>query len=235
VYPPIEPYEHGLLDVGDGNSVYWESVGTPLGTPALYLHGGPGSGATVGARRYFDPTAFQAVLFDQRGCGRSRPLVTDPGVVLSTNTTDHLVADIEHEPADPFPRERHLQLTGDLGEPAAVARLLAVRRLLASSARLALIPDIPGFARSPVGASGRAEELWIREVDDQLQLLEAHVVALVCGEALGIRVAVELQDWAPHTALTSGRMSTTTEQGGAFRTDRGRRPVAPGGRPGWRP
>jgi len=95
VYPPIEPFDSGVLDVGDGQSVYWETVGAASGIPALFLHGGPGSGATVGARRYFDPEAFRAVLFDQRGCGRSRPTASGPDVDLTVNTTGHLVGDIE--------------------------------------------------------------------------------------------------------------------------------------------
>jgi proline iminopeptidase len=70
-------------------------VGTPKGTPAVFLHGGPGSAASIGARRYFNPRGFAAVLFDQRGCGRSRPLVSDAAADLSTNTTGHLVADLE--------------------------------------------------------------------------------------------------------------------------------------------
>ncbi|HEY2044158.1 MAG TPA: prolyl aminopeptidase [Jatrophihabitans sp.] len=94
-YPPVEPYESGRLDVGDGNILYWETVGNPAGTPAVYLHGGPGAGSSAGARRNFDPMAYRAVLFDQRGCGRSRPLAEDPQVNLATNTTAHLVADIE--------------------------------------------------------------------------------------------------------------------------------------------
>ena len=68
-YPEIEPYEHGMLDVGDGNLVYWESCGNPQGKPALVVHGGPGSGCTAGARRNFDPGAYRIILFDQRGCG----------------------------------------------------------------------------------------------------------------------------------------------------------------------
>lgn len=94
-YPPLEPFNSGMLDVGDGHSIYWEEVGNPEGTPAIYLHGGPGSGCTANARRHFDPTAYRAVLFDQRGCGRSRPLVSDIDTDLRTNTTDHLIADIE--------------------------------------------------------------------------------------------------------------------------------------------
>jgi proline iminopeptidase len=95
LYPEIEPYAHGLLDAGDGNRVYWETCGNPAGKPAVVLHGGPGSGCTPGWRRFFDPAAYRVVLFDQRGCGRSTPHASDPRVDLSTNTTHHLLADIE--------------------------------------------------------------------------------------------------------------------------------------------
>ncbi|GCE40849.1 Proline iminopeptidase [Rhodococcus wratislaviensis] len=95
LYPAVEPYEFGFLDVSDGHHMYWETIGTPTGIPVVYLHGGPGSGSAAGARRYFDPTAFRAVLFDQRGCGRSRPLADGPDYDLGTNTTGHLVDDIE--------------------------------------------------------------------------------------------------------------------------------------------
>jgi proline iminopeptidase len=94
-YPEIDPYVHGMLDVGDGDLVYWEACGNPDGKPALVLHGGPGSGCTPGMRRYFDPAAYRIVLFDQRNCGRSRPHASDPAVSLAANTTQHLVADIE--------------------------------------------------------------------------------------------------------------------------------------------
>ncbi|WP_104399459.1 prolyl aminopeptidase [Vibrio penaeicida] len=94
-YPVIEPFNSGMIEVGDGHRLYWEEVGTPVGIPALYLHGGPGGGCGAGSRRSFDPKAYRAVLFDQRGCGRSRPLASEPNTDLSTNTTDHLIADIE--------------------------------------------------------------------------------------------------------------------------------------------
>ena len=94
-FPAIEPYESGMLDVGDGYRVYWECSGNPDGRPALYLHGGPGSGASPGQRRWFDPDAYRVVLFDQRGSGRSRPLADEPGADLGANTTAHLIADIE--------------------------------------------------------------------------------------------------------------------------------------------
>ncbi|MET0798515.1 MAG: prolyl aminopeptidase [Rhodococcus sp. (in: high G+C Gram-positive bacteria)] len=95
LYPAVEPYESGLLEVSDGQSLYWETVGNPAGIPVLYLHGGPGSGCTVGARRFFDPETFRAVLFDQRGCGRSLPLASGPDVDLTVNTTAHILDDIE--------------------------------------------------------------------------------------------------------------------------------------------
>jgi len=94
-YPPIEPYETGLLDTGDGNLVYWETCGNPDGLPALVVHGGPGSGCSVGMRRSFDPQRHRIILFDQRNCGRSRPHASDPAADMSRNTTAHLLADME--------------------------------------------------------------------------------------------------------------------------------------------
>ena len=95
LYPPIEPYDSGMLDVGDGNLVYWEVCGNPGGKPALVVHGGPGSGCTPRHRRYFDPERYRVVLFDQRGCGRSRPHASDPATEMRHNTTEHLLADME--------------------------------------------------------------------------------------------------------------------------------------------
>ncbi|MFF0773854.1 prolyl aminopeptidase [Nonomuraea wenchangensis] len=95
MYPPIEPYDHGMLDVGDGNLVYWEVCGNPEGKPAVVVHGGPGSGCSVGMRRTFDPERYRIILFDQRNCGRSRPHAADPATDLSANTTHHLIADME--------------------------------------------------------------------------------------------------------------------------------------------
>jgi proline iminopeptidase len=95
LYPPIEPYDHGRLDVGDGNLVYWETCGNPEGKPALVLHGGPGTGCSPGMRRPFDPTRYRIVLFDQRGSGRSTPHASDPATDLGGNTTERLLADME--------------------------------------------------------------------------------------------------------------------------------------------
>src|SRR5690348_15946754 len=95
MYPAIDPYETGLLDVGEGNHIYWETCGNPSGKPALALHGGPGSGCSPWFRRQFDPAAYRIVLLDQRNCGRSRPHASDPATDLSSNTTRHLIRDIE--------------------------------------------------------------------------------------------------------------------------------------------
>ena len=90
LYPEIEPYDHGLLDVGDGHRVYWELCGNPHGKPVVFLHGGPGGGCSPVQRRLFDPEKYRILLFDQRGCGRSLPYAE-----LEANTTWHLVADME--------------------------------------------------------------------------------------------------------------------------------------------
>ena len=90
LYPAIEPYASGHLDVGDGHAVYWERSGTPGAKPAVFLHGGPGGGFAPAHRSLFDPELYDVLLFDQRGCGRSTPRAS-----LEANTTWHLVADIE--------------------------------------------------------------------------------------------------------------------------------------------
>jgi proline iminopeptidase len=95
LYPPIEPYASGMLDVGDGQHVYWEECGNPSGKPVVFLHGGPGGAIQPKVRRLFDPGRYRIVLFDQRGCGQSLPHASELGADLSTNTTWHLVSDIE--------------------------------------------------------------------------------------------------------------------------------------------
>lgn len=90
LYPPIEPFQTGMLDTGEGHQLYWELVGNPAGTPAVFLHGGPGAGCSPEHRRLFDPQKYCVLLFDQRGCGRSTPHAN-----LDNNTTWHLIADME--------------------------------------------------------------------------------------------------------------------------------------------
>jgi proline iminopeptidase len=90
LYPPIEPYRQGFLRVSEIHEIYYEESGNPAGKPAIFLHGGPGAGSDRRARQFFDPHHYRIVVFDQRGCGRSRPSAS-----LIENTTWHLVADIE--------------------------------------------------------------------------------------------------------------------------------------------
>ena len=90
LYPEIEPYSAGMLDLEGPHRMYWEQSGNPHGMPVLFLHGGPGAGAAPAHRRFFDPAYYRVVIFDQRGAGRSTPLGE-----IKHNTTPHLVADIE--------------------------------------------------------------------------------------------------------------------------------------------
>lgn len=90
LYPSIDPFDQRMMDVGDGHRIYVEQAGNPHGVPVVVLHGGPGGGCSPAMRRYFDPAVFRVILFDQRGCGRSRPHAS-----VENNTTWHLVADIE--------------------------------------------------------------------------------------------------------------------------------------------
>ena len=95
LYPDIAPYETGTLKVDGRHTLYWEQCGNPDGKPAVFLHGGPGGGATPRHRRVFDPARYRIVVLDQRGCGRSLPHASSPDADLSTNTTWHLVGDLE--------------------------------------------------------------------------------------------------------------------------------------------
>src|SRR5882672_10663143 len=90
LYPPIEPYKVGRLRVSDVHELYYEESGNPQGKPAVFLHGGPGSGTDSKQRRFFDPKVYRIVLFDQRGCGKSTPHAS-----LEDNTTWRSVEDIE--------------------------------------------------------------------------------------------------------------------------------------------
>lgn len=90
LYPEIDPYQSGWLQVSELHHIYYEQCGNPYGQPVIFLHGGPGSGCNANQRRFFDPTHYRIILFDQRGCGRSKPQGN-----VTENTTSHLVADIE--------------------------------------------------------------------------------------------------------------------------------------------
>jgi proline iminopeptidase len=115
LYPPIEPYETGRLDVGGGHSLYWERCGTAGGKPVVFLHGGPGAGCSPDHRRQFDPDRYDILLFDQRGCGRSTPHAS-----LDSNTTWDLVGDIERLRTEAG-HERWMVFGGSWGSTLALA------------------------------------------------------------------------------------------------------------------
>jgi len=115
LFPEIEPCATGRLDLDGRHSMYWETSGNPDGIPVVFLHGGPGSGASPSHRRFFDPARYRIVIFDQRGSGRSTPL----GEIVD-NTTPHLIADIERLRAH-LQVERWLVFGGSWGSTLALA------------------------------------------------------------------------------------------------------------------
>ena len=168
VYPEIEPYDRGLLDVGDGNAVYWECCGNPKGKPAVYIHGGPGSGSTPGARRFFDPDAYRIVVIDQRGCGRSEPLLHERSQ-LEVNTTRRLISDLEAIRTH-LSIERWTMLGVSWGSTLALAYAQAHT------------PRVAGLVLGPVTTTSRREVEWItgdvgRIFPEQWDRFAAHVPA----------------------------------------------------------
>ncbi|TRO95218.1 prolyl aminopeptidase [Glycocaulis profundi] len=115
LHPAIEPLRAGMLDVGEGHSLYWEECGRPDGIPVVALHGGPGGGAAPAMRRFFDPARYRAIIFDQRGCGRSRPFAE-----VRANDTGRLVADMERL-REAMGVERWLVFGGSWGATLALA------------------------------------------------------------------------------------------------------------------
>jgi proline iminopeptidase len=183
-YPPVEPYDSGFLDVGDGHRVYWETCGNPAGRPALFLHGGPGGGCTPASRRFFDPARYRIVLFDQRGCGRSQPHAG-----LRANTTAHLLADIERLRAH-LGIARWLLFGGSWGATLALAYAEAhpdrVSALVLRGVFTARRRELDWLYRE--GASHFFPEAWHGflapiPVDEREQMVEAYHRRLTCGEA----------------------------------------------------
>ncbi len=115
LYPELEPFDTGMLELDGLHRMYWEQSGNPAGSPVVFLHGGPGAGSAPAHRRFFDPAHYRIVIFDQRGAGRSTPLGE-----LRDNTTPHLVADIERLRAH-LGIERWLVFGGSWGSTLALA------------------------------------------------------------------------------------------------------------------
>lgn len=201
-FPPIEPHARGMLDVGDGHRLYWEVSGNPDGVPAVVLHGGPGSGCSGRERRYFDPSAYRIVLFDQRGAGRSTPHASEPDADLSTNTTPHLVADIERL-REHLGIEQWLVLGGSWGATLA----LAYAQLFAPRVSAIVLVAVTTTRRSEIdwlyrGLRSFFPEEWERFRDgvpasdrDSDLVAAYHRLLLHPDAAVRARAAADFHDW----------------------------------------
>ena len=158
LYAPIEPYDSGYLRVSDVHELYYEQCGNPNGKPVVFLHGGPGAGLTTDYRRFFDPQAYRVILFEQRGCGRSRPHAS-----LHDNTTWHLVEDIEHI-RQQFSIDRWLVFGGSWGSTLSLAYAEThperVRGLVLRGIFLGRRSETSWFYEAGHGASAIFPEMW---------------------------------------------------------------------------
>jgi len=185
LYPPIDPFDQRVVDMGDGHRVYVEQCGNPKGVPVIVLHGGPGGGCSPAMRRYFDPDHYRIVLFDQRGCGRSRPHAS-----IEANTTWHLVNDIERL-RTLFSVERWIVFGGSWG--ATLALIYAqthperVRHLVLRGVFLMTQAELHWFYGG--GAGQFWPDLWARFTglipeDEQDDLIAAYHRRLFSGDLM---------------------------------------------------
>lgn len=160
LYPPVDPFDQRVMDVGDGHRIYVEQCGRPDGVPVIVFHGGPGGGCSPAMRRYFDPAVYRVILFDQRGCGRSRPHAS-----VEANTTWHLVADIEAIRAA-LGIERFIGFGGSWGATLALVYAIThperVRHLVLRGVFLSTRAELDWFYGG--GAGAFYPDLWARFV-----------------------------------------------------------------------
>lgn len=185
LYPPIEPFDQRVMDMGDGHRIFVEQCGRPDGIPVLVLHGGPGGGCSPAMRRYFDPKVYRVVLFDQRGCGRSRPHAT-----VENNTTWHLIKDIESIRAA-LGIERFIVFGGSWGATLALIYAIThpgrVRQLVLRGVFLATRSELDWFYGG--GAGAFFPDLWARFVaaiplDERDDLISAYHRRLFGGNLI---------------------------------------------------
>ena len=158
LYPPIEPFRTGFLRVSDVHELYFEESGNPDGKPAVFLHGGPGGGTDAKMRTFFDPRVYRIVLFDQRGCGKSRPYAN-----LVDNTTWHLVEDIERL-REHLGIKRWLVFGGSWGSTLALSYAQTypdrATELVLRGIFLLRKWEIDWFYQNPGGAAALYPDLW---------------------------------------------------------------------------
>ncbi len=197
LYPPIDPFDQRVMDMGEGQSVYVEQCGRPDGVPVLVLHGGPGGGCSPAMRRYFDPSVYRVVLFDQRGCGRSRPHAS-----VEHNTTWHLVSDIEAI-RQALGIERFILFGGSWGATLAlvyaISHPMRVRHLVLRGVFLSMKSELDWFYGG--GAGAFFPELWAKFCDliphdEQDDMIAAYHRRLFSGDlALETRAARLWANW----------------------------------------
>lgn len=185
LYPPIEPFDQRILDVGCNHHIYVEQCGRPDGVPVVVLHGGPGGGCSPSMRRYFDPSYYRIILFDQRGCGRSRPHAE-----VEHNSTWHLIADIEQIRAA-IEVDRWMVFGGSWGATLALiyaqANASAVQRLILRGVFLGTQPELDWFYGG--GAGKFWPEAWARfssliPPEEQEDLIAAYKKRLFSGDVV---------------------------------------------------
>jgi proline iminopeptidase len=161
LYPPIEPFDQRVIDMGDGHRIYVEQCGRRDGVPVLVLHGGPGGGCSPAMRRYFDPAVYRTVLFDQRGCGRSRPTAA-----VVANTTWDLIADVETI-RETLSIARFILFGGSWGATLALTYAIThperVRHMVLRGVFLGTRAELDWFYGG--GAGAFFPELWARFID----------------------------------------------------------------------
>jgi proline iminopeptidase len=241
LYPTISPNNEYRIPVADGHILYVEECGNPLGTPVLFLHGGPGSGCNAGHRRYFNPDHYRIILVDQRGCGRSTP----PGEIHA-NTTDLLIRDLETI-RETIGIERWILFGGSWGATLALAygqaHLAKVSGVVLRGAFLARPDDMAWFF-GPAGAAKIFPDSYQKflgqvPVSERGDLINAYY-RRVCGdnETEALNWARSWTDWAdrvatwnialanghddpePQSLLAKVRIETHYAANGYFLTDR---------------
>ena len=194
LYPAIDPFDQRVIDMGDGHKIYVEQCGKPDGVPVIVFHGGPGGGCSPAMRRYFDPAHYRVVLFDQRGCGRSRP-----HAAVDANTTWHLVADVERIRAD-LGIGSFIGFGGSWGATLALVHALshpqAVRHLVLRGVFLMTRAELDWFYGG--GAGAFFPDLWQRFVAPIPEAERGDLIA------------------AYHRRLFSGNLAEETRHGRAW-------------------
>lgn len=204
LYPPPEPYRTGYLRVSDVHEIYYEESGNPRGKPAVFVHGGPGGGTDAKMRGFFDPKKYRIILFDQRGCGNSRPHAS-----LVDNTTWHLVEDMDRL-REELGVEKWLVFGGSWGSTLALAYAEAhperVTELVLRGIFLLRRWEIEWFYQNPGGAAALYPDLWERYVEpipqaERADMIGAYYKRLTSGDAEVLGKAA--QAWSIWEGATS--------------------------------